>query len=356
MSETMSAVEIEDVLSSIRRLVSEDLRPTHKLVSAALQVGAAKLILTPALRVVSNDQTGFGRTADDLDDPGDLQSVLQKIAVQDAPETVEIFPMFGSVRLQEMADVRADDLPGQVPGAASDVNFLATAMSRINGLSTSEVPLAAPPETIEAVVAAVGAAVGADEWEVDGGDPAPQAKAWADTVWNSADVSDPQAERGMTAEPLVLSDPVGLVADTEVPFAHVDPDEVADPAAQDMADPAAQDMATPSLVAEAGAGAGDDLVRPDDFVFHVEVSPPPRIEAGGRVSAETPQQRAGFAQDDLADGDDGAGFLNEDLLRDIVRDMIQAELQGTLGERITRNVRKLVRAEINRALASRDYE
>ena len=46
----------------------------------------------------------------------------------------------------------------------------------------------------------------------------------------------------------------------------------------------------------------------------------------------------------------------EALLRDIVRDMIRDELQGNLGERITRNVRKLVRAEINRALASRDFE
>jgi hypothetical protein len=31
-------------------------------------------------------------------------------------------------------------------------------------------------------------------------------------------------------------------------------------------------------------------------------------------------------------------------------------LQGELGERITRNVRKLVRAEINRALMARDLD
>jgi hypothetical protein len=43
-------------------------------------------------------------------------------------------------------------------------------------------------------------------------------------------------------------------------------------------------------------------------------------------------------------------------LRDLVRDIIREELQGSLGERITRNVRKLVRAEINRALATRDFE
>ena len=47
---------------------------------------------------------------------------------------------------------------------------------------------------------------------------------------------------------------------------------------------------------------------------------------------------------------------DEELLRDIVRDIIREELQGALGERITRNVRKLVRAEIARALAVRDFE
>jgi hypothetical protein len=36
--------------------------------------------------------------------------------------------------------------------------------------------------------------------------------------------------------------------------------------------------------------------------------------------------------------------------------MIREELQGALGERITRNVRKLVRAEINRALIARDLD
>ncbi len=41
-------------------------------------------------------------------------------------------------------------------------------------------------------------------------------------------------------------------------------------------------------------------------------------------------------------------------LRDLVRDVIREELQGLLGERITRNVRKLVRVEINRMLATKD--
>ena len=346
MSEPMTTVEIEDVLSSIRRLVSEDLRPTHKLVTAALQAGAAKLILTPALRVVANDRAGFVQVADDLDEPGDLQSLLQKIDVPDATEPVEILPMFGSVRLQEMADVRTDTEVGEELDTAADDNFLATAMSRINGLSAANMPLSAPAESIEAVVAAVGAAVGPDEWEVDGGDPAPQAKAWTDVVWNSADAPDARAERGTDLKLLVLSDAVGLATDDAAAFDQGDFGEVADPVAQH---PLAAGF-------ENDGGLADDLMDQDKKVFHDDAASQPLPQATEQVSAEVPQDAAKHAQDDLADADDGAGFLNEDLLREIVRDMIQAELQGTLGERITRNVRKLVRAEINRALVSRDYE
>jgi cell pole-organizing protein PopZ len=49
-------------------------------------------------------------------------------------------------------------------------------------------------------------------------------------------------------------------------------------------------------------------------------------------------------------------FLDEETLREMVSEMVRSELQGELGDRITRNVRKLVRREIFRALASREFE
>lgn len=58
MSEALSSSEIEDVLSSIRRLVSDDMRPTP-----AHAVDANKLLLTPSLRVVPAE------THADLDAP-----------------------------------------------------------------------------------------------------------------------------------------------------------------------------------------------------------------------------------------------------------------------------------------------
>ncbi|MDJ1007892.1 MAG: hypothetical protein QNJ13_08715 [Paracoccaceae bacterium] len=61
------------------------------------------------------------------------------------------------------------------------------------------------------------------------------------------------------------------------------------------------------------------------------------------------------APDHPADDDEPA-LLDEAGLRDLVAEIVREELQGGLGERITRNVRKLVRAEIQRAFAARDLD
>ena len=46
-------------------------------------------------------------------------------------------------------------------------------------------------------------------------------------------------------------------------------------------------------------------------------------------------------------------IFSEQVLRELVRDLIREQLQGDLGERITRNIRKLVKAEIARAISVR---
>ena len=49
-------------------------------------------------------------------------------------------------------------------------------------------------------------------------------------------------------------------------------------------------------------------------------------------------------------------LLDEEKLREIVAELLRDELQGPLGEKITRNIRKLVRREIERALTVRDFD
>ena len=56
---------------------------------------------------------------------------------------------------------------------------------------------------------------------------------------------------------------------------------------------------------------------------------------------------AGYGNDEMFD---------EEALRDFVASVIREELQGTLGERITRNVRRLVRREVQRAMTLKDFE
>ena len=68
-----------------------------------------------------------------------------------------------------------------------------------------------------------------------------------------------------------------------------------------------------------------------------------------------------FEDDDEDDAPSGLSFgseeyFDEEMLRDLVSEIVRSELQGTLGERITRNVRKLVRREIHRALTAQELE
>jgi hypothetical protein len=265
MSEPLSAGEIEDVLSSIRRLVSEDLRPAQRgsvdpSVSVIAQAAKPALILTPALRVV---------------------------------------------------------------------------------------PEAAPPReatiAIGDVVASFGAAVEAQgqEWEPETGDPgAASDPVWAETAWNDPEPTDTALDDVAVAE---SDDPEPTIA-----------------AVGNVAGPALDgdvflhaDVAPVSGWAQSGSDDSGDAVTSDP--------PPSAMDAEWMALAEA-EVLAGLEQDQHQSA--GASFdppeneremsFDEEVLRDLVRDLIREELQGQLGERITRNIRKLVRAEIARALAVQD--
>ncbi|SFR45767.1 hypothetical protein SAMN04488005_2175 [Yoonia tamlensis] len=61
-------------------------------------------------------------------------------------------------------------------------------------------------------------------------------------------------------------------------------------------------------------------------------------------------------EQEVADDDAPAVGIDEDALRELVVEIVHQELSGELGERITRNVRKLVRREINRVLVSKGLD
>ena len=71
--------------------------------------------------------------------------------------------------------------------------------------------------------------------------------------------------------------------------------------------------------------------------------------SGPSETSEDVEEGGNFLADDEA-------MMDEEALREMVGDLVREELQGVLGERITRNVRRLVRREIQRAMAMRDLE
>ncbi|HMO07255.1 MAG TPA: hypothetical protein PKD10_06350 [Paracoccaceae bacterium] len=90
--------------------------------------------------------------------------------------------------------------------------------------------------------------------------------------------------------------------------------------------------------------------------FEYEPADPPRFvhrggggHGGAAARAAEPAEQPAL----IATTED---VLDEAVLREIVRAVLREELQGQLGERITRNIRKLVRAEVYRSLTLRDFD
>ena len=70
------------------------------------------------------------------------------------------------------------------------------------------------------------------------------------------------------------------------------------------------------------------------------------------------EETVDMAEDDTASDEPAADetILDEDALRELVARMVREELQGSVGERITHNVRRMVRREIARALSLQNFE
>ncbi|MFM2390273.1 MAG: hypothetical protein RLZZ437_1828 [Pseudomonadota bacterium] len=279
MVERMSSVEIEDVLSSIRRLVAEDLRPKPAAVED-------KLILTPALRVVP-DPVVAPNDALDIDLDADLAAALNASGADD------------STQVSDAEVTASDDL------TEADVAAFPMFLHHAN-----RVDLAAEPNSADVAdtVTTIGAGLPEDGYEAELGDVMPVPD-WPESSWVAPDVID-------------------VVEDAEVIAAPVSEDAAEADVSGNWAEEAPE---VPAFAGQHDGTAEDDA-------------------AEAAAIAALAEEESDFAdQPALTE-------LDEDMLRDIVREIIREELQGGLGERITRNVRKLVRAEINRALMTQDLD
>ncbi len=260
MSDPVTNVEIEDVLSSIRRLVSSDERPKSvtppRAAPAPARVEPDRLVLTPSLRV--DDE------ALDLSDHMVENEVAEM--TMDDPETVE-----------PTRDAKAE--------------------------------LKARVAELEEVVSRQG-----DQWEPDGA---------------SAD-----ANSGGPVAPLPWGDCVSGIGEDMDTAEDTDTGEETD-----------QDAVTCATI----SAPHITLDEPTDRAGDMPVDPFEDLAADDNAAADVPDEDGN--RNSLATNDE---FLDEDALRDLIADIVRQELQGALGERITRNVRKLVRREIHRALAGQE--
>lgn len=262
MSEPLTRAEIEDVLSSIRRLVSEGSRGTR----APDAPDSGRLILTPAQRVGA-PVAAVGAAAAERARAGEALAVVRYAPPRTAADAGEAEP--------EAAPPR----PSRPAPPAAGTGFARSGAEDALSLE----------QTIAELEAAVAASDG--EWEPDGSE--------------------------LARAPAPAGGP-----------------------------PAGPERAA-SSVRRFGAGGGPGAAaRP---ASPLPVNPPPRPDPDGDPGAER-----GLLDDDAPDA--RLLRIDEDTLRSLVAEILREELQGVLGERITRNVRKLVRAEIARALAARPLE
>jgi hypothetical protein len=285
MSDPVTNMEIEDVLSSIRRLVSGDERPNPAMDAspparrAPERAEPERLVLTPSLRV-------------DAARPQD--------AAEADPEQV---PGYGADAV-EMPPEDVDPSLMQDAGEVRDEAGTSAASEPEDGVPPHDrkAMLKARVAELEEVVSRQ-----SDQWEPDGiSENANSASPVAPLPWEDyvPDSNDDGAESPREASPQT-----GDSAPSEAP-------QETQPEAEDE---------------------GEDFT--DNF------------------AADDGNDTDGECLDDASDlMETSDEYLDEDALRDLIANIVREELQGALGERITRNVRKLVRREIHRALASHEFE
>ncbi|MEM6589776.1 MAG: hypothetical protein AAF641_15110 [Pseudomonadota bacterium] len=366
MSDPVTNVEIEDVLSSIRRLVS-----TEPSAQEASDQGAQapedgggdlsesrsearplqpKLVLTPAQRVneettsrPEEDVTEVDVAEEDVADEGIADEDLadEDLADEDLAEDE------AAVEAEDaLLDMVADQIASEVEEEAKEHVQAQLAEQSYENRPEND---AIEDDTIEASSDAA-----FDYSDIEDAE-----------VISEDDVSedDPDAELDRMSGPDV---PEFL----RRPVTQMDPPEDAEIIADSLAEPEETVAEPQSLTSRAESleeavseraedwepdGGDAETLSPDG------VEPLPWKEVESEMSdmspeeaEEDPYSEAEAAQSQPWFGEDA--ILDEDALRDMVGEIVRQELQGALGERITRNVRKLVRREINRALMSQGLE
>ncbi|MFX0546482.1 hypothetical protein ACEWPL_013145 [Roseovarius sp. S1116L3] len=338
MSDPVTNVEIEDVLSSIRRLVSSD----GRLAKAAGAPGGEpaepdRLVLTPSLRIDNAAQDpampendGARDEAEELSDEGRLDERGDQAVAADEDDWTDQIDAPGADDADMLRSEPADDFDSELTafddvsdhGEGKDHAVAGDAAQEVHhgAENREDEPRDDRAESLKARVAELEEVVArqVDQWDPDGaGSDENSASPVSPLPWEEDATGDDEAEADSSDAERAIDEAIAKAAE-----APAKPE----PASADADHDDAEDI--PDNFAAAEPHEAD--ARRSPYVLHDD------------ENAEL------FAGNDE--------FLDEDALRDLVADIVRQELQGALGERITRNVRKLVRREIHRALTSQELQ
>lgn len=264
MTDKVVHAGIEDVLSSIKRLVNEEDRKAKAVQSGSIARKPGRLVLTDALRV------------------GDKVSVVDPVP---SPQDDALYRVDDSVKPMIL---RSSDIVQHSEPADAQKPYAAPKSDPVESLS-------AKIEALETAIAKT-----EDQWEPDG---------------------DSDDEYAGTPN-------ATLVWRAEEEFALIDSQKMGDTTQVREQPPVEEpEHASVATFVRSPRQSSDKESKP------AEVSKP----AEGKLKT-------------------ASLTLDEDMLRGLIAQVVREELQGVLGQRITRNVRKMVRREIYRALAEQKLD
>ena len=381
MSDSASKKDVEDVLSSVRRLVSNELPRKSR---PDLPAGPGALVLTDDQRVnkaaereqtaksledrIAELEAAVSSRLDDFEPDGSedqAQHQPDRIVFTRPPSSSEEERARGdALRLSQLSLIVSDDTEAEAEEAAEEVNApsFRHAGSNVGAPAAEDVPSEQVAEVEPAVVAEEEAPMAEDVPATP--EPTAEVRRFPDP-----DAMADQFEARMDG---VSSPPSGDVTGfAESPVAYEPANVASEATAQDESDDApdggqskvlaeipriedtavevdADEPAIDEVVEDVAEVAAFDTDADFDGDEDTESAPVP-VEPTPEPEA-VPQAPPTVTEDAIME------VIDEDLLRPIVAELIRKELQGELGERITRNVRKLVRREILRALNSKEFE
>ncbi|MGI9389443.1 MAG: hypothetical protein ACR2O1_05230 [Boseongicola sp.] len=326
MSKSVSGQDVEDMLSSVRRLVSSEL---PKNLRSRLPEGPGALVLTDAQRIEPS-MIGHNSQPKSLEDRiSELEAAVSESADDWEPDGSE-----------DQDQHRPDRIVYKPPEEDRQSN-------RRRSLRLSEIAL------IETGPA--------NDDESEDSDPAAVTPTFRhgsdDDETRSFEEEESSADVEASAD-VELSDipeflPTSFQSDAPETNEAAE-DDIQSGDSEDEGSDSSVDFSEEEIESDTGSVEGIATEESFEEALAEAVAaslPDTAVEEVERQQVELSSERSEeiHAEQDVAE-------IDKESLHTLVASLIREELQGELGERITRNVRKLVRQEIQRALTVRELE